>query len=93
MSERIIGKGHRLVMEERERVSLSGVRKVQSFEEKEIVLDTDMGMLSIKGEKLGIKQLDLQQGLVDIEGRVEIMAYARQGGKGGRAGLWDRILR
>ncbi|HUS89576.1 MAG TPA: YabP/YqfC family sporulation protein, partial [Desulfosporosinus sp.] len=45
-----VGKGHRLVMENREQIALTGVQKVQSFDPKEIVLETELGILSIKGE-------------------------------------------
>ncbi|MFZ3130875.1 MAG: YabP/YqfC family sporulation protein, partial [Desulfosporosinus sp.] len=57
-----VGKGHRLVMENREQIALTGVQKVQSFDPKEIVLETELGILSIKGELLSIKLLNLEEG-------------------------------
>lgn len=71
---------------------MTGVLKVQSFDPKEILLETIQGMLTIKGEKLGIKHLDLKEGLVEIEGFIVGLVYPRQAG-GARGNLWGRIFR
>lgn len=83
---------HRLTMNNRETLSLTGVLKVQSFDPKEILLETVQGLLTIKGEKLGIKHLDLKEGLVEIEGLIGGLVYPRQAG-GTRGNLWGRIFR
>ena len=88
-----IGKGHRLVMENREQIALTGVQKVRSFDPKEIVLETELGILSIKGEQLGIKLLNLEQGLVDVQGHVGALMYHRNTSGGSRQGLLNRIFR
>ena len=91
--DKSLGKGYQLVMLDREKLSLTGVRKVQSFDPKEIVLDTGNGTLSVKGEQLGIKQLDLGSGVVEIEGRIDTMNYPRQTNNGTSTSLWGRIFR
>ncbi|MDR3270705.1 MAG: sporulation protein YabP [Peptococcaceae bacterium] len=95
MAERgtTLGPSHRLIMEERENMKLTGVRKVQAFEPKEITLETDLGLLSVRGERLGVKHLDLQQGEVHIEGYIDSLIYARQNGSSGRESLVKRIFR
>lgn len=87
-----VDKVHRLTMNNREILSLTGVLKVQSFDPKEILIETVQGMLTIKGDKLGIKHLDLKEGLVEVEGFVEGLIYPRQTG-GSRGNLWGRIFR
>ncbi|KJR47930.1 forespore shell protein [Desulfosporosinus sp. I2] len=87
------GRGHRLVMENREQIALTGVHKVQSFDTKEIVLETELGILSIKGEQLGIKLLNLEEGLVDLQGQVGALIYHRNTGGGTRRGFLNRVLR
>lgn len=89
--EKNSGKVHRLTMDNREFLALSGVSKVQSFDPKEIVLETILGVLSIKGEKLGIKHLDLKAGEVEVEGYVDSLIYPRHSGS--RQNLWGRIFR
>ncbi|KUO73853.1 MAG: sporulation protein [Desulfosporosinus sp. BRH_c37] len=88
-----VGKGHRLVMENREQIALTGVQKVQSFDPREIVLETELGILSIKGERLGIKLLNLDDGLIDLEGHVGALIYHRNTSSGSRQGLMNRIFR
>ncbi|WP_407305892.1 sporulation protein YabP [Desulfosporosinus sp. SB140] len=88
-----IGKGHRLVMENRETIALTGVKKVQSFDPKEIILETELGILSIKGDQLGIKQLNLEESMVDLQGHVSALIYHRNTGGSSRQGLMQRIFR
>ncbi|SPF54187.1 Sporulation protein YabP [Candidatus Desulfosporosinus infrequens] len=88
-----INKGHRLVMENREQIALTGVQKVQSFDPKEIVLETELGILSIKGDLLGIKSLNLEEGLVDLQGHVDALIYHRNTSSGPRQGFLNRIFR
>jgi sporulation protein YabP len=80
-------------MENREQIALTGVQKVQSFDPKEIVLETELGILSIKGEQLGIKTLNLEEGMVDIEGHVWALIYHRNTGEGSRQSILNRIFR
>lgn len=87
-----VDKVHRLTMNNREVLSLTGVIKVQSFDPKEIQLETIQGLLTIKGDKLGIKHLDLKEGQVEVEGFIEGLVYPRQAG-GSRGNLWGRIFR
>jgi len=88
-----IAKGHRLVMENRELIELTGVRKVQSFDPKEIVLETELGILSVKGNQLGIKLLNLEEGLVDLQGSVDALIYHRNPSTASRRGFLNRVFR
>jgi len=82
---------HSIAMENRQQISLTGVAKVQSFDPKEIVVETIQGLLSIKGEKLGIKHLDLKAGHVEIEGFIDAMIYPKNSAS--RQNLWKKIFR
>ncbi|SDG75983.1 sporulation protein YabP [Desulfosporosinus hippei] len=86
-------KGHRLVMENRELLELSGIRKVQSFDPKEIILETELGILSVKGDQLSIKLLNLEEGLVDLQGSVGALIYHRSSGNASRRGFLNRVFR
>lgn len=75
---------HNLIMENRKKLSVSGVDDVESFNEEEIVLHTDMGVLVIHGEELHINKLSVEIGEVVIEGTVAGVEYVEGGrGKGG----------
>ena len=47
-----------------------------SFDENEVVLDTDMGLLTIRGKELHVNRLTLEKGEVDLDGTVESFAYS-----------------
>lgn len=59
----------------RKLLEITGVLNVESFDSEEFLLETDMGFLMIKGHNLHIKNLNLEQGLVAIEGLVNKMEY------------------
>ena len=74
-------------------MSITGVVKIQTVDPKEIVLETEQGMLNIKGEKLDIKQLDLQNGSVEINGHVDALIYPRQAQGGTRGSILNKIFK
>lgn len=85
---------HRVTIDNRENMEISGVIHVDSFDSEEIVLETDMGLLAVRGEDLDIKQLNLEQGKLSIQGFVLELAYsAEKGLKGKGKGLIGRLFR
>ena len=84
---------HHLSMDNREKLSLDGVRAVGSFDDQEIVLETSAGGLIIRGRDLNITQLNLDQGKLTVQGFVKTLDYLDDGfGKKGR-GLLGRLLK
>lgn len=86
-------KGHSLVVENREQVALTGVKRVESFDPKEVILETELGILSIKGEQLGIKRLNLEEGQIDLQGHVVALSYQKSSNNTPRQGLMNKIFR
>ena len=66
---------HTFNMLERKNVTISGVKKIDSFNDKEFLMDTTLGPLSIKGSDLEIIKLDTYQGNVSIKGYVNSITY------------------
>lgn len=66
---------HTLSVDNRERVSLTGVNDVASFNEQEVLLSTDIGDLAICGEELHISKLNLEDGQLIIEGVIYALEY------------------
>ncbi len=60
---------------ERKNVTLSGVKKIDSFDSEEFLIETVMGYVVLKGEGLELIKLDTMQGVVTIKGMVNSMAY------------------
>ena len=69
---------HHLVLEQRERLMISGVEEVARFDEETIVLTTAMGELEIQGEGLHIEKLSLEGGELHVDGTVCALIYAMQ---------------
>lgn len=63
---------------------MTGVSDVLSFDVNEIILETDQGMLMIKGKDLHVNRLTLEKGEVDIEGKVDSFTYSEQIGTGNK---------
>ena len=74
------GMAHKIVLNNRNQGNLTGILDVISFDENTIVLDTDMGLLTIKGKDLHVNRLSLEQGESDIEGRTDSLVYSAGGG-------------
>ncbi len=66
---------HRLIMESRRNAKLTGVNKVISFEPDLVLLVTDAGKLKITGADMHIINLDIEKGLLDLDGRVDCLCY------------------
>lgn len=73
-AERTI-RAHKVSLINRKICEISGVKDVCSFDAKEILLETELGTLLIKGEELHISRLTLEKGEVDIEGKVDGFTY------------------
>ena len=54
---------------------ISGVKKIESFDNEEFLMETTLGFLVIKGSELEIIKLDTYQGNVSIKGRVDSLMY------------------
>ena len=80
---------HRLELEGRERLLVSGVEEVESFDESAIYLTTAQGPLEIQGEGLHIETLSLDGGDLKVEGRVNALLYETERGS---RGLFSRLL-
>lgn len=71
------GKGqHKLTMAGRKTCNLTGVIDAISFDLSEILLETELGILMIKGSDLHVKRLTLEKGEVDLEGRIDSLTYS-----------------
>jgi len=84
---------HNIIMENRKRMSVSGVKDVDSFNESSVLLATSMGMLTVKGADLRINKLNIESGEVSIEGEIDSFEYSdvSMGNDGG--GFLSRLFK
>lgn len=69
------GFSHGLSIAERKSIVVSGVKKIESFDSEEFLMETTLGYLVIKGSELEIIKLDTYQGNVSIKGRIDSLMY------------------
>ena len=79
---------HRLTLNERKALTMTGVTEILSFDENAIALRTELGILQIHGSQLQLKALSQENGSMMVEGTVSALVYEepRQGG------FWRRLM-
>ena len=70
-----ISYNHGISINERKLIYLTGVIKIESFDNEEFLLETNMGYLAIKGSDLEIVKLDTKDGTLSIKGNIDSLAY------------------
>jgi sporulation protein YabP len=75
--------GHDVKMIGRKTLEITGVKHVESFDNEEFLLETSMGFLAIRGSNLKMKNLNVESGMVAIEGKIFDLVYLdqQQGGE------------
>ncbi len=66
---------HKIDLDGRSRLSVTGVQDVESFDEQAVVLYTAQGTLVVRGSDLHLRLLSLEGGQVSVEGRVDALTY------------------
>ena len=66
---------HGITLAERKNIVVTGVKKIESFDSEEFMMDTTLGFLHIKGNNLEIIKLDTYQGNVSIKGKIDSITY------------------
>ena len=71
---------HKVLLQGRKQAELTGVKEIVSFDAKEVVLNTQQGVLLIRGDDLFVKRLTVEKGEVDLEGKIDSMIYSEKAG-------------
>ena len=85
-------KPHNLILENRKKLSLSGVTDVDSFDEKTVILYTQMGELTIQGKNLHVNGLDVETGEMSVEGDIWALTYGDKDRRGS-LGFFGKLFR
>lgn len=94
MEEKVAQKVHKIMMTNRRGLTLTGIVDVLSFDVGEILLETEQGMLLIKGNDMHVNRLTLEKGEMEIDGRVDSMAYSDIANSAKQAeGFWGRLFK
>lgn len=85
LEEKQKAKSHKLILNGRKTALVTGVKDVLSFDPDEVLLETELGTLMMRGTELHVSRLDLEKGEVDIDGTTDSLTYSNgtDGSKGG----------
>ena len=65
-----------IILENREKLNISGVLDVLSFDDQIIIVETELGLLTIKGENLKINKLNIDTSEVTLDGLISTLSYS-----------------
>lgn len=80
---------HHLILQDRNLLELTGVSDLSSFDENVVIATTSMGELTVHGHNLNVRHLDLESGLLALEGKVDSFIYS----EGVQSNWLSRLLR
>ena len=69
---------HNAILENRKKLMLSGVTDVESFDEKLVVLYTQLGELTIRGTDLHVNEMSVESGDLTVEGEIKALIYGEK---------------
>lgn len=83
-------KNHALSLDNRGKLSVTGVEDVESFDETEVVMQTTQGNLTVRGSGLHIGKISLDVGELSVEGLISELVYEETPSSSG--GFWSRLF-
>ncbi|MCJ7687935.1 MAG: sporulation protein YabP [Clostridiaceae bacterium] len=90
---KIEDKKSNLMLENRNKLNISGIIEVINFNENQILLNTNVGTMIIKGQDLKMNKLDVQNGDVVITGKVDSFVYTSDKSKAKKDSIISRLFR
>ncbi len=82
-----------LVLENRNKLNVTGVKDVLSFDDEVIIMETELGLLTIKGDNLKINKLSIDTGDVIIEGEISNLGYNNHSKKEQEGSILSKIFK
>lgn len=82
-----------LVLENRNKLNVTGVKDVLSFDDEIIIMETELGLLTIKGENLKINKLSIDTGDVIVEGEISNLGYSDHSKKEQEGSFLSKIFK
>ncbi len=84
---------HEIKVTDRSIISLTGINKISSFDDQEFLMESNMGVILLKGEGLEIVKLDTHDGNVKIKGKLASFAYLENIKKSKEESLLSKLFK
>ena len=82
-----------LILENRQKLSISGVIDVLSFDDQVVIIETELGLLIVKGENLRINKLSIDTSEVIVEGDISALTYSDNKSSDNKSSFLGKIFR
>ena len=82
-----------IILENKEKLSISGVKDILTFDEEEIIIDTTLGILQIRGSNLKVEKLSVDSGEINANGIIDEMIYQKDQRKEKSGNILKSIFR
>lgn len=82
-----------IILENRQKLSISGVNDVLSFDDQVVMVDTELGLLTVKGYNLKINKLSIDTSEVIVEGDINYLAYSEKNEEKEKTSLLSKIFK
>lgn len=87
-----IKENHALVCNDRKKLSVIGVTEVVSFDLSKVVLKTQAGLMTVKGNELHVNQLSLEKSELGVDGRIDSIEYSHDKSVKAKEGFMKRLM-
>lgn len=92
-NEQIVQKEHNVRIDNRKEIEINGVKEIDSFDNEEFLLETTMGYLIIRGVNLQLMNLNVDEGIVQIKGKLYEFMYVDEQYEEKAKGLFSRLFK
>lgn len=82
-----------IIMENREKISVTGVIDIHSFDDELVLAQTDLGILTIKGDDLKMNKLNLENNELIVEGKIMAVAYSDINNTNKKTGIMNKLFK
>ena len=89
----VINYNHNINIIDRKNLMISGVKKIENFDDEEFMIETTRGVLTIKGEGLELIKLDTIQGNISIKGKINSLEYNEDDNSKEKHGIINRLFK
>lgn len=91
--DKIDNYNHTITLVERKSIVISGVKKIENFDDEEFLIESTMGYIIIKGNGLELLKLDTLSGNVSIKGKINSIAYIEDKKPSKDEGMFSKLFR
>ena len=93
MNDKIINNNHEVKMIDRNILSITGIKKIINFDNREFIIESIMGLINIKGSNMELITLDTTNGIIKIKGKINGYVYIEKTNKSKEEGLLSKLFK